>query len=54
MCLGRASVVSQDLVKSLCKHDPSERLPMKKGGSRNVKSPLGRTPGSERFLNWAP
>ncbi|CAE7560305.1 lsg1 [Symbiodinium natans] len=33
-CKGSA----EDLVKSLCKHDPAERLPMKKGGSRNIKS----------------
>lgn len=33
-CKGAA----EDLVKSLCKHEPSERLPMKKGGSRNIKS----------------
>lgn len=33
-CKGSA----EDLVKSLCKHEPSERLPMKKGGSRNIKS----------------
>lgn len=32
-CKGAA----EDLVKGLCKKDPSERLPMKKGGVNNIK-----------------
>merc|ERR1712216_1040528 len=27
----------EDLVKSLCKHEPSERLPLKKGGVQNIQ-----------------
>ncbi|CAK9087486.1 cGMP-dependent protein kinase egl-4 (Egg-laying defective protein 4) [Durusdinium trenchii] len=33
-CKGSA----EDLIKSLCKSEPSERLPMKKGGTRNLKT----------------
>ena len=32
---------SQDLIKALCKSEPSERLPLKKGGTRNLKALLG-------------
>eukprot|EP00435_Cladocopium_sp_Y103_P045492 s187_g13.t1 len=35
-CKGAA----EDLVKGLCKKDPSERLPMKKGGVGNIKKHL--------------
>ena len=31
----------EDLIKALCRSEPSERLAMKKGGTRNVKTRLG-------------
>ena len=35
-CKGHA----EDLIKALCRPEPSERLPLKKGGTRNVKTCL--------------
>lgn len=45
MCIKRFSLAesSQDLIKALCRSEPSERLPLKKGGTRNLKTFLACT-----------